>query len=66
MGYIPNTYGAAVLLDIKTYGPMWVFADMPSQTEGVPVMMVHAESGMVTQGGEAMMIAKYLFERAGY
>ncbi len=66
MGYVPNTYGAAVLLDIKTYGPMWVFADMPSQTQGEPVMLVHAETGMVTQGGEALLLAKYLFQRAGY
>jgi len=66
IGYVPNKYGAAVLLDIKTYGPMWVFADMPSQTEGEPVMLVHAESGMVTQGGEALMLARYLFQRAGY
>lgn len=66
IGYVPSKYGAAVLLDIKTYGPMWVFADMPSQTEGEPVMLVQAESGMVTQGGEALMLAKYLFQRAGY
>ncbi len=66
MGYIPNKYGAAVLLDIKTYGPMWVFADMPSQTQGEPVMLVHAETGMVTQGGEALLLARYLFKRAGY
>jgi hypothetical protein len=66
MGYVPNKYGAAVLLDIKTYGPMWVFADMPSQTEGDPVMLVHAETGMVTQGGEVLLLAKYLFQRAGY
>lgn len=65
-GYVPNTYGAAVLLDLKTYGPMWVFADMPSQIQGTPVMMVNAESGMVTQGGEAFALAKYLFKRAGY
>jgi hypothetical protein len=66
MGYVPNKYGAAVLLDIKTYGPLWVFADMPSQTQGEPVMLVNAQTGMVTQGGEAMMLAKYLFQRAGY
>lgn len=65
-GYVPNRYGAAVLLDLKTYGPMWVFADMPTQTQGTPVMMVNAESGMVTQGGEAFALAKYLFKRAGY
>ncbi|MNR86918.1 hypothetical protein D3C72_177770 [compost metagenome] len=66
IGYTPNKYGAAVLLDLKTHGPMWVFADMPSQTQGEPVMLVNAESGMVTQGGEALMLARYLFERAGY
>ncbi len=66
MGYVPNKYGAAVLLDIKTYGPLWVFADMPSQTQGEPVMLVNAQTGMVTQGGEAMMLARYLFQRAGY
>jgi hypothetical protein len=66
MGYVPNKYGAAVLLVTKTHGPLWVFADMPSQTEGKPVMLVNAASGMVTQGGEAMLLAKYLFQRAGY
>ncbi len=65
-GYVPSKFGAAVLLDIKTFGPMWVFADMPSKTEGQPVMAVNAESGMVTQGGEVMMLAKILFKRAGY
>lgn len=66
MGYHSSKYGAAVLLDIKAYGPMWVFADMSSQTQGTPVMLVNAQSGMVTQSGEAMMLAEYLFQRAGY
>lgn len=66
MGYHSSKYGAAILLDIKTFGPMWVFADMPSQTQGTPVMLVNAQSGMVTQSGEAMMLAEYLFQRAGY
>lgn len=66
MGYVPNTYGAAVLLDIVGYGPLWVFADMPTQTQGEPVMIVSAETGQVTQSGDALLVARYLFKRAGY